>query len=350
MAGEKTEEATSKRLRDARRKGQVPKSRELATASVLLAVGGALVATSESALASLRALMVVTLGAAARDTSPLAMLDIGLATGVRILVPLLAAATLAGTLATFLQVGPLLTFEPVKPQLNRLDVVKGIKNLFSRRQLMELVKTLLKMAIVGYVLFRVLSDGVRGIVGLAGRDAVAALSTTGDLVTTLMFRVGGAVLGVAILDVFYQRWQHARDQRMTKDEVKREYKDSEGDPHAKQERDRMHREIVEHDSVERVRDADVLVVNPTHLAIALRYDELESDAPTVVAKGQEHLAERMIRAAKEAGVPVMRDIPLARALYELEHGDEIPELLYEAVAAVLRAAWDETGGRPERES
>lgn len=349
MATEKTEEPTPKRLREARRKGQVPKSRELGTAAVVLATGGALVATGEGVLTELRAVFALTFGAIEADTAPLEVLNAGVAIGASLIVPILLAAMVAGTMASFLQVGPLLTMEPVKPQLKRLDVIQGIKNLFTRRQLMELLKTLLKMAIVGFVLFQVLRDGLRGIVGLAGRDAFATLEGTGSLVTSLLFRVGGAVLAIAILDVFYQRWQHRRDQRMTKDEVKREYKDAEGDPHAKQERERVHREIVEHDAVEQVRDADVLVVNPTHLAVALRYDEDRGDAPTVLAKGQEHLAQRMIRAAKEAGVPIMRDVPLARALYELERGDEIPEALYEAVAAVLRAAWDEQGGRPERE-
>ncbi|MAQ17610.1 MAG: EscU/YscU/HrcU family type III secretion system export apparatus switch protein [Sandaracinus sp.] len=348
MSSDKTEEATPKRLREARRKGQVPKSKELGTAAVLLATGGALVGMGETIVADLRALFALTFRAIAEDIAPMAVLDAALGIGAGLILPILLAAMLAGTVINFLQVGPLLTLEPVKPQLNRLDVIKGIKNLFSRRQLMELVKTLLKMVIVGAVLHGVLAANTRGVVGLAGQDAAAALSGTAGLVSTLLFRVGGAVLGIAVLDVFYQRWQHARDQRMSKDEVKREYKDAEGDPHAKQERDRLHREILEHDSVEQVRGADVLVVNPTHLAIALRYDDAESDAPTVLAKGQEHLAERMIRAAREAGVPIMRDVPLAHALYELERGDEIPEPLYEAVAAVLRAAWDEAGKPEER--
>jgi len=145
-----------------------------------------------------------------------------------------------------------------------------------------------------------------------------------------------------VLDVLYQRWRFRQDQKMTKDEVKREHKESEGDPHSRQERERLHREILSQATLDQVRKADVLVVNPTHLAIALKYDE-ESDqeAPEVLVKGQDELARRMIDAAREAGVPVLRDLPLAHALWELEEGDEIPETLYEAVAAVLRAAWAE---------
>lgn len=132
---------------------------------------------------------------------------------------------------------------------------------------------------------------------------------------------------------------------MTTEEVKREHREAEGEPQAKRERQRVHREIVEHGILEEVRRADVLVVNPTHVAVALRYEEEEGEgedaAPEILAKGQDHLAKRMIEAAREAGVPVMRDVPLARSLFELEVGVEIPETLYEAAAAVLSAAWRE---------
>ena len=157
-------------------------------------------------------------------------------------------------------------------------------------------------------------------------------------------RVGGAIAALAILDFLYQKWRYLKDQRMTKDEVKREYKDAEGDPHAKQQRDRLHKEIVEHNMVESVSLADVLVVNPTHLAVALHYDDDAANAPEITAKGSEHLARRMIEVAEQAGVPVVRDVPLARALFQLELGDEIPEALYDAVAVVLHAAWSERDG------
>lgn len=350
MSSEKTEEPTSKKLREARKKGQVPKSKELATAAVILAAGGALLVSGDNIVTSLRSLLHLSFRAAAGElsASPGAMLEAGLAYGVDAALPVVVAAMVAGTMATFLQVGPLLSTEAVAPKLERLDFIKGIKNLFTKKQMVEFAKTLAKMLIVGLVAFTVLRDSVRGIVGLAGRDAAATLSGTGAMVAPLLFRVGGAVLAIGVLDVFFQRWQHHQDQKMTKDEVKREHKDAEGDPQTRQERDRLRREIVEHDSVERVRDADVLVVNPTHLAIALRYDEDAADAPLVVAKGQEHLAERMRRAALESGVPIMRDVPLARSLFELDRGEEIPESLYEAVAAVLRAAWDEVAEEESR--
>ncbi len=344
---EKTEEPTPKKLREARKRGEVPKSRELGTAAIVLAVAGVLLATGEAILEGLVGVWDLSLSAISGEVaaSPTSVLEAGAALGVRAIAPVLAVVTLAGGLASFLQVGPLLSLEPVTPKLQRLDLVKGFGNLFSQRQLVELLKSIAKLLVIGFVAYLTLRDALRGVVGLAAQDAEAALAGAGALVTTMLLRAGGAMAAIAILDVFYQRWRYRQDQKMTKEEVKREHKDAEGDPHAKQARERMHREIIAHATLEEVRRADVLVVNPTHVAVALRYDEEDGmDAPEVVAKGQEDLARRMIDAAREAGVPIMRDIPLARSLYELEVGEEIPELLYEAVAAVLRAAWAERDG------
>jgi len=139
---------------------------------------------------------------------------------------------------------------------------------------------------------------------------------------------------------------------MSLDEVRREHREAEGEPQAKRERQRLHRAIAEHGLLEEVRRADVLVVNPTHLAVAVRYDAAaaergEDPIPEVIAKGQDGLARRMIEAARAAGVPVLRDVPLARGLFEIEVGEVVPEDLYEAVAAVLHAAWDERAGEPD---
>lgn len=341
---EKTEEATPKKLRESRKRGEVPKSRELGTAAIVLGVAGVLSATAGEVLESLVAVWELSLAAAAGEVvaSPTSVLHAGLTLGLEALAPILLVVMLAAGLAGFLQVGPLLSIQPITPKLQRLDLVKGFGNMFSQRQLVELLKSVAKLTIIGFVAYLTLREALRGVLGLAARDAEAALTGTGALVTTMLFRVGGAMAAIAVVDVFYQRWRHRQDQKMTKDEVKREHKSAEGDPHAKQQRERMHREIVAHGTLEEVRRADVLVVNPTHLAVALRYDEDDGmEAPEVIAKGQEELARRMIEAAREAGVPVLRDVPLARGLYDLEVGDEIPEVLYEAVAAVLRAAWAE---------
>ena len=172
MSSEKTEQPTSKKLREARKKGQVPKSKELATAAVILATGGALLVTGEAIVTSFRALLHLSFRAAAGELSagPGEVLEAGLAHGVDAALPVILAAMFAGTMATFLQVGPLLSTEAIAAKLERLDVFKGIKNLFTKKQLVEFAKTLAKMLIVGLVAYTVLRDSVRGIVGLAGRD------------------------------------------------------------------------------------------------------------------------------------------------------------------------------------
>ncbi len=344
MASDKTEEATPKKLRDARKRGEVPRSRELATAAVLLAAAAALHASGDGIVAALRQTFSLSLRAIRGElvASPTAVLEACAALGARAIAPVVLAIMAAAFLASFLQVGALVSFEPISPKLSKLDPIKGVRNLFSQKQLLELLKSLAKIGIVGWVGYAVIRDGLRGIVGLSARDPSSAIAAAGALGGSLILHVGAAMAAVAVLDVLYQRWRFRQDQKMSKDEVKREHKESEGDPHSRQERDRLHREILSQATLEQVRKADVLVVNPTHLAIALKYDqESEQEAPEVLAKGQDDLARRMIDVAREAGVPVLRDLPLAHALWELEEGDEIPETLYEAVAAVLRAAWAE---------
>lgn len=346
MTQQKTEQPTPRKLDKAREKGEVAKSRELATAAVVLASAATLFATASHVREMLASCFDLAFDAIALDSVSLTgVLEASAVFGVRAAAPVLLAAAVAGGLAVFLQVGPLVSFQRIQPKWERLDPIKGLRQLFTRRQFVELVKTVLKISLIGYVAWITLRDGVRDIAGLASLSgSEATLAAAGELTVQLFLRVGGVITALAILDFFYQRWQFRQDQKMTKDEVKREYKESEGDPHQKQERARVHREILEHATLEDVRRADVLVVNPTHYAVALSYDdEAEQEAPEVVAKGQDHLARRMIEAAQEAGVPIMRDVPLAQSLYDLDVGTEIPEDLYEAVAAILHAAWQERG-------
>ena len=344
MSDERTEEPTPKRLAEARARGEVPRSRELGGALTLLGAAGILGATGADVLASLLSIFRLSIDAVAGRlaTAPTALLEASVGTAAAAVAPLLGALVVLGALASFVQVGPLLAGEAIAWKPERLDPIAGAKNLFTQARLVELVKTAVVLSIVLAVAWSTLRDALHGTLALGASDAQAALTAGGEIVRRLLLRVGLAMLGVAVLDVVYQRWRWNRDHRMTKDEVKREHKESEGDPHVRQERERLRHEIAAHGALENVRRADVLVVNPTHLAVALRFDE-ESDqsAPEVIAKGQDELARRMIAAAREAGVPVLRDVPLAQGLFELELGEEIPEALYEAVAAVLRAAWAE---------
>lgn len=340
---EKTEEATPKRLEQARERGQVPLGRDLSSALVVLAVTGVLLGAGDLALAELRALFALTARAVAGTPpiAPGALLEAGMMTGVRLAFPLLAAALVAGAAGAFLQVGPLFAGRALEPRLDRFDLVKGAARLFSWDALLEALRAFAKVAVIGWVAWAALRDGLRPVLSLTGALPADALAVAGALLARLGLRTGGALLAIGVLELLYRRWKHRRDLRMSREEVRRESREAEGDPHAKQERQRVHQEMVAYSSIEAARSASVIVVNPTHLAVALRYEDEQMEAPLVVAKGEDDLARRIVAAAREAGVPVMRDVPLARALFALEVGDEIPEALYEAVAAVLHAAMEE---------
>ena len=332
---------------EARRKGEVAKSRELNTAAILLAGALGLLLSGELALEAFRScwgdVLVAVRQVGTSDASSAAAMAACASQGGRVLTPLLAILFFGAALVAFAQVGPLWAPRVLSPDPRRLDPVANLARLFDSRALIELGKAALVLLAVGATVALTIRDSLPGVLLSGAAGAGPTLVAAGALMLRVIVRVGALMVLLGVADRIYQGWRFRRERRMRREEVKREHREAEGEPNVKRERQRVHREIAEHGILEEVRRADVLVVNPTHLAIALRYDTDEEVevAPEVLAKGQDHLAKRMIEAAREAGVPVMRDVPLARSLFELEVGEEIPELLYEAAAAVLQAAWHE---------
>ncbi|MBX3252242.1 MAG: EscU/YscU/HrcU family type III secretion system export apparatus switch protein [Myxococcales bacterium] len=347
MASEKTEEATPKKLREARRKGEVAKSRDLQAAAVLLVVAAALYLTGaplkEHLAEGIRLALRAVEDCARGEFAPRATLEAIAGLAALGVAPLLLSALVAGAGVGFLQVGGLVAFRAAAPKAERVDPMRGLKNLFSQKQLVELLKGLFAIGLVSYVVWSMLAGHLRGVLGLAARDAAAALEGTGALVLGLMLRVAGAVLALGAVDFLYQRWRFRQDQKMSKDEVKREQREDEGDPHAEQHRDRLYRELVERDALAEVRHADLLVTSPGEVAVALRYDAEADDAPVVLARGREALVDRFGWTAQLAEVPIVHDARLAHALCDLGEGEEIPERLYESVAVALREAWAARG-------
>ncbi len=349
VSEERTEEASPKKLREARARGDVWRSKEAQGAAVLLAAGMAAGVAGPALVAAYEDIthLVIDAVAGRLPVGPGAVLEAAIGHAAVALAPFLLAPLAAGTLAAWVQVGPLVSMDAIAWKPERLDPLAGLAQLVSRKRALEVAKALLVLAVLFAVAIVTLRDGLRSVLALTGASVGTLAVAVGALVRTLLLRVGGALLAVGVLDVVVQRWQWLRAQRMTPAERKREHKESEGDPHTRHARDRLRHEIAQHGALEQARRADVLVVNPTHLAVALRFDEEGSQgAPEVLAKGQDELAQRMIQAAREAGVPVLRDVPLAHGLFALEEGQEIPEALYEAVAIVLRAAWAERDGDP----
>ena len=332
--GDKTEEATPHRLEEARRKGQIAFSRDMGGGVVLLAVYGAMAIGASTWLGELAAYLRTALASASAATSPTVALGLALHATLRaslvVVLPAVAAAVLVGALQTNF----LLSFEAVRFDPERL--APSLKRVVSGASLVEMAKGLIKVTLVGAVAWVTVAGLGRVLGNLAGAAPARVLAVTGAVAKTLGFRLAMVALALGIADLLWQRWKHQKSLRMTRDEVKREYKESEGDPHHKAERGRLHRELMEQRMVADVRKADFVIVNPDHIAIALRYDRDRDGAPVVVAKGERLLAEKIKEVAREAGVPIFRDVTLARSLRDVTEGDEIPEALYEAVAEIVR--------------
>jgi type III secretion protein U len=340
---DKTEQPTPRRLRKAREKGDSPVSGAL-TQGVAFVVAVALLPAIFARAMDHGGTLVRT---AIADGGRSAVSAPALVHHVLVLsLPLLAATALVAFFAGIVQTGGIVSFSRITPDLSRLDPVTGIENLFNAQRLVSLARALVAAALVGAIAVKLVLGASPDLVGTIGNvGAAAALS--GQLGRTLLW--WGALVGLALggLDLLLVRRAWLLKHRMSKDEIKREHRESEGDQEIKAARRRAHQEMLAGATLSAVKQATVLVVNPTHLANALRYRDGEDDAPEVIAQGRGELAQKMIDAARTWGIPVVRDVPLARALSDLEVGDHIPEALYEAVAEVLREIYQQAPEAPD---
>jgi flagellar biosynthesis protein FlhB len=352
---DKTEEATPRRLSRAREQGDSGAS-SYAAQAVGFVVAAALAPTAVHALAGRAA---EDLRSVLRDPGASSRLDVtDLATSVVALsVPVLVAAGVAAAIVHGVQTGGVIASKRLGLKLERLDPVQGLKGLVSGTRLFAVARSLIAAGVVCWLAWSGLQGGIADIAHLAseGPLRVAGVArVVSEVAGALVWRAALVGLALGVVDLLVTRHAWLRRLRMTKDEVRREHKESEGDPQVKAARRRAYEELLAQATVANVRTASVVVVNPTHLACALRYapgstpekaehaaEPTTADAPVVVARGEGDLAARIVRAAHDWSVPVVRDVPLARALVELPLGDAIPESLYEAVAAVLLSLADE---------
>jgi flagellar biosynthesis protein FlhB len=352
--GEPTEAPTPRRLADARRRGQVAFSRDFGGAVALGAVFAVLLGLGPALAAELTSYFDAAFRrAAVAGASYEAAGRSALWAALRVLALPVVAAFAVGMGVNLLQTGGLLSLEPVRPDLTRLSPAASLTRLFGKQAALELVKAVAKIALLAAVGWVVLRSLIPDVVALAGATPPVLLAGLGALSQRVIFWMLLVTVVMGVADYLLVRGSHLRSLRMTRDEVRREYKESEGDPSHRAERQRLHRELLEQRMVEDVRKADFVVVNPDHIAVALRYDQEGQSAPLVVAKGQRLVAERIKQVAREAGVPIFRDVSLARALREVEEGDEIPEALYQAVAEILRVVYEvssSTKGGPKRDA
>ena len=336
---EKTEEATPKRLRDARKKGQVARSRDLNTIVILISAFTIIVFMRGYIGQKLRLAMKSSFDLVSSADITMETLFLQgqhiFFTYVQIVLPFALSIVVIALGVGFLQTGPIFSGEPMKPQMKRINAVENLKNMFKITTLVELLKNIAKLSLIFLFAYLVISDNLREVVLTVTATPIQSAMLAARLLAQFLMRVFVVFIAIAVIDVFVQRWQYRKQMRMTKDEVKREYKQDEGDPLIKSERRRLHQELAMTDVRQAVSSADAVITNPIELAVAVKYDDADMAAPHVVAKGQRLFAQTIREIAEEARVPIVENPPLAWTLIELEIGDEIPEELYAAVAEIL---------------
>lgn len=336
----KTEEATPKRLRDSKKKGQIAKSSDLNAAISFLVFTMGLLALSEYLFSN---------GLAYMKNS----LKIGHTTGVNmenmnhlftngvvhyfiLVVPFALIALVVGIISNLIQTGFLFTSETIKPDFSRMDPIKGFKNIFSKKAFITFLKNLMKLILVFYIAFNHLKDSGKQILNSGSIGTEKIFIFIMSFIRELSMSIGIIMLILALADYVFQKLDHKKNLRMTKQEIKDEYKEMEGNPQIKSARQQRQRQLAMSRMMNDVSTATVVVTNPTHIAVAIRYDGEKDSAPVVVAKGADYIALKIKEKAKEGKIPIIENKPLARAMYKrVEIGDFIPIDLYKAVAEIL---------------
>ncbi len=336
---DRTEPATPRRKEKAREKGQVARSQDLSSSIALLGMFGLLILAAGFTTAGILAITQGLWGTGFyRDFSPggvIALFSDLILRGIVIMSPYLAAAFLLSLIASLGQVGFLFSSDPITPKLERLNPVEGIKRIFSIRGAFELAKNLLKVVLVGAVGFLMLKANLKGFALLSFTDPTEAMVFAGTIAIKMGLAMSLTLVILSIVDYLYQRYEYEKSLRMTKYEVKQERRELEGDPLIKRRIRELGRELLFRRQLGRVREADVVITNPEHYAVALLYQP-ERDAPVVVAKGMDYRALKIIEMAREFRVPLHRNPELARALYhQVEVDQAIPPEFFAAVAEVL---------------
>lgn len=341
--GEKTEDATPKKLKEARDEGQVAKSTELNTAVMLFAlflvlkiyigsIGNQFIDVYEKIYGSIT--LVVE-----DDMSMniiMSLLGYAIKTIILIALPIFLVGVVVGFLVDKVQIKWKVTTKPLKPKLSKLDPIKGFKKMFSKEKLVQLLFSLLKIILIGVLVYDTLKDQWGLILSLYDFSLFQAIGVIGSMVISLGMQISSVFLVIGFADLFYQRMKFKKDMKMSKKEVKDEWKNAEGDPHIKGKIKSKMLEASRRRMMNAIPNADVVITNPTHFAVALQYDRESGSAPVVVAKGADFMAQKIKDIARENKVEIVENKPLARMLYfNVEIDQEIPQELYQMVAEIL---------------
>ncbi len=341
MAGEKTEKATPKRKQDERKKGNVFMSKELVSIATLIAVFSALRFLLPSSIIRLEAFIAkyISLGSTTETLSMENLAPIyidSILVYVWVAIPVLLISILAVVIATMAQTKMMFSPKAFEFKASRINPIEGFKRMFSLRSIVELLKAAIKIILLIYIIYLVLSDVILNLPNLMNMQPVQALAVTGSTIYDIVLYSGIVFLFLGIADYIYQWWQYEKNLRMSKQEIKDEYKQMEGNPQVKSQIRSLQQQMARRRMMQKVPQADVVIRNPTHYAVAIKYDNKKNNAPMVIAKGADELALRIIQVAEQNDVYVTENRPLARALFEtVELDREIPSEFYQPVAEIL---------------
>ncbi|MEQ2129572.1 flagellar biosynthesis protein FlhB [Caldanaerobacter subterraneus KAk] len=343
FAGEKTEPATPKRRQEARKKGQVFQSREITSALVIVTgflMINLFLQSFLGRVGNLLKFLLITYSGANDDVFNTAgiwkVFYYVVNQIVLISLPVMLAIFAVSLISTYFQVGFVFTAEPLTLKFERLNPVEGFKRIFSRRALVELLKSVAKVVVLFYIMYSFLASQYKGIPMLLDMSVQDLLRYTSNILFGITIRIGIVLIVLGVIDYFFQWREYENSLKMSKEDIKEEFKETEGNPQIKAEIRKKQRQISTRRMMQDLKKADVVITNPTHFAVALMYDSEVNDAPVVVAKGKDLLALKIKEEAEKLGIPIVENKPLAQALYNsTEVGQMIPPELYQAVAEVL---------------
>ncbi|MBS3904590.1 MAG: type III secretion system export apparatus subunit SctU [Simkania sp.] len=338
---EKSEKATPKKLRDARKKGQVAKSQDFPAAFTFVVSISAVIASAGVIYTQLLSYFSYVLkginGTLNLQDSAGSYISQALTVIMNCSLPVMVITTLVGITVSFLITGPVFSMEAMKFDVKRLNPVSNLKNIFKMKTLFELTKSVLKITGAVILIYTVVNGSLQELISTAAMPMMEIVQVVSSFLVQVALRVGIFFLAIGLMDLIYQKHNFGKEMRMEKFEVKQEYKDTEGDPHIKGKRKQTAQEIAYQEGPNATKRARAVITNPEHLAIAIEYEEETEPAPKIVTMGMGIIAERIIKVAIEYHVPVMRNVDLARTLYQKgKMSDYIPEETYQAVAEILK--------------
>ena len=337
--GEKTEEPSAKRRADFRKKGQVAQSKEVQTAllfTITLIFWIFYMPDFWSNLSELVSSIWANLdnfdGSPAKVSSLTVFITKEMAF---LLIPLFLLVMVVGFFSSVFQIGWLFTSQPLTPDFTKIDPINGFGRMFSMRAVVDLSKSIGKVVLIGWVAYATVIDNFEEALILVDTNAGASLFFMGRVAILILAKVCGLLILIAAIDFMYSKHEMEEKMKMTKQEVKEEFKEMEGDPYVKSQIRRIQQEMAQKRMMADVPDADVVVTNPTHISVAIKYDTKSMDAPVILAKGADHIAMRIKEIARENDIPIMENPPVARLLHKIDLGAAIPEEMFKAVAEIL---------------